>query len=95
MPNDYITIKALTSEINNFAAGGKIDKVNMPEKDEICLNIRSNGQNRLLTISCNANNPRIHLGGDKKQNPYAAPSFCMHLRKHLTGGIINEVSLLG
>lgn len=95
MPNDYITIKALVSEINNFANGGKIDKINMPEKDEICLNVRSNGQNRLLTISCNANNPRIHLDGDKKQNPLTAPSFCMHLRKHLTGGIINSVSLLG
>ena len=95
MPNDYITIKALVSEIDNFAKGGKIDKVNMPEKDEICLNIRGFGQSRLLTISCNANNPRIHLDGDKKQNPLAAPSFCMHLRKHLTGGIINSVSLLG
>ena len=95
MPNDYITIKALVSEINTFAMGGKIDKVNMPEKDEICLNIRSCGQNRLLTISCNANNPRIHLDGDKKQNPLVAPSFCMHLRNHLTGGIINSVSLLG
>ncbi|MDE7348225.1 MAG: NFACT family protein, partial [Clostridia bacterium] len=30
-----------------------------------------------------------------KQNPLTAPSFCMHLRKHLTGGIINSVSLLG
>ncbi len=95
MPNDYITIKALVGEINNFAKGGKIDKVNMPEKDEICLNIRGMGQNRLLTVSCNANNPRIHLDGDKKQNPLTAPSFCMHLRKHLTGGVINSVSLLG
>ncbi|MDE7192061.1 MAG: NFACT family protein [Clostridia bacterium] len=95
MPNDYITIKALVNEINNFAKGGKIDKVNMPEKDEICLNVRGCGQNRLLTVSCNANNPRIHLDGDKKQNPLTAPSFCMHLRKHLTGGIINSVSLLG
>ncbi len=95
MPNDYVTIKALVSEIDNFAKGGKIDKVNMPEKDEICINVRNQGQNRLLTISCNANNPRIHLDGDKKQNPLTAPSFCMHLRKHLTGGIINSVSLLG
>lgn len=95
MPNDYITLKALVSEINDFANGGKIDKINMPEKDEICLLIRNRGQNRILTVSCNANNPRIHLDGDKKQNPMTAPSFCMHLRKHLTGAIINEVALLG
>lgn len=95
MPNDYITLKALISEINAFAQGGKIDRISMPEKDEITLVIRNMGQNKLLTVSCNANNPRIHFDGDKKQNPLSAPSFCMHLRKHLTGGIINSVALLG
>ncbi|MDE5548843.1 MAG: NFACT family protein, partial [Clostridia bacterium] len=94
MPNDYITIIALTQEINALVENCKIDKVNMPEKDEVGLNIRGNGANRLLTLSCNANNPRIHIGGDKKPNPLTAPSFCMHLRKHLTGGIINSVFTL-
>ncbi len=94
MPNDYITLNALTQEINAVLKGCKIDKVNMPEKDEIGLNIRGNGTNKLLTVSCNANNPRIHIGGDKKNNPLTAPSFCMHLRKHLTGGIINSVKTL-
>lgn len=95
MPNDYITIKALARELDENLKGGKIDKVNMPEKDEIALLVRANGKNYILTASCNANNPRIHTGGDKKQNPLAAPSFCMHLRKHITGGIINGIKLLG
>lgn len=94
MPNDYVTINALTQEINALVQNCKIDKVNMPEKDEVGFNIRGNGANRLLTVSCNANNPRIHIGGDKKTNPLTAPSFCMHLRKHLTGGIINSVTTL-
>ncbi len=95
MPNDYITLKALVEEINAFVQGGKIDRINMPEKDEISLVVRNMGQNRLLNISCNANNPRLHLDGDKKSNPLTAPSFCMHLRKHLSGGIINAATLLG
>lgn len=95
MPNDYITIKALAKELDDALKGGKIDKVNMPEKDEIALLVRAGGKNNVLTVSCNASNPRIHLGGDRKQNPLSAPSFCMHLRKHVTGGIINSVSLLG
>ena len=95
MPNDYITLKALACELNESLSGGKIDKVNMPEKDEIALLIRAQGKNRILTVSCNASNPRIHTDGDKKQNPMVAPSFCMHLRKHITGGIINSVKLLG
>ncbi|MDE7215665.1 MAG: NFACT family protein [Clostridia bacterium] len=94
MPNDYITLNALAQEINAVVKDCKIDKVNMPEKDEVGLNIRGNGTNKLLTLSCNANNPRIHIGGDRKSNPFTAPSFCMHLRKHLTGGIINSVSTL-
>ena len=74
MPNDYITLKALVEEINAFVQGGKIDRINMPEKDEISLVVRNMGQNRLLNISCNANNPRLHLDGDKKSNPLTAPS---------------------
>lgn len=95
MPNDYITIKALVYELDGMLKGGKIDKVNMPEKDEVALLTRSKGVNNILTLSCNANNPRLHIGGDKKQNPAVASSFCMHLRKHITGGIIENVRLLG
>ena len=63
MPNDYITLKALVEEINAFVQGGKIDRINMPEKDEISLVVRNMGQNRLLNISFNDNNPRLHLDG--------------------------------
>ena len=95
MPNDYVTIKALTQELNNALSSGKIDKIYMPEKDEISLSIRAKGRNHLLAISCNPSNPRIHLTGAKKDNPIVAPSFCMHLRKYLTGGIINSIVNLG
>lgn len=95
MPNDYITLNALAQEINLQISDCRIDKVNMPEKDEINLMIRRPDCNAMLTISCNANNPRMHLGGDKKVNPLAAPSFCMHLRKHIAGGVINSVKTLG
>ena len=83
MPNDYITIKALTTELNNFLLNGKIDKITMPERDEINLFVRANNQNYTLAISCNASNPKIHLTHLKKQSPITALSFCMHLRKYL------------
>ena len=41
MPNDYITIKALTKELEGFLNGGKIDKVTMPEKD-VSFKVRGN-----------------------------------------------------
>lgn len=95
MPNDLITLKALSSELNFMLSGGKIEKIYQPEKDEISLAIRSKGQKYNLVISASAQNPRIHLSTFKKENPMTAPSFCMHLRKYLTSGIIESISILG
>ncbi|MGN0771150.1 MAG: NFACT family protein [Christensenellales bacterium] len=95
MPGDYVTIKALTCELNDTLSGGKIDKIYMPEKDEISLAIRAKGRNFILAISCNPSNPRVHITSRKKDNPMVAPSFCMHLRKYLTGGIIQSITNLG
>lgn len=94
MPNDLLTLKALSIELNERLSGGKIEKVNQPEKDEITLSVRAKGEKYTLAISCNANNPRIHLTKIKKENPITAPNFCMHLRKYLTSGIIESISLV-
>ncbi len=95
MPSDYFTIKALSQELDNLLQNGRIDKIYMPEKDEISLSVRANGRNFLLVISCNPNNPRMHISSTKKENPITAPSFCMHLRKHLTGGKIKKIATIG
>ncbi|MCR4874554.1 MAG: NFACT family protein [Clostridia bacterium] len=94
MPNDYITIKALTKELDSSLKGGKIDKITMPEKDEINLFVRANNTNYNLAISCNASNPRIHLTTIKKQSPIVALAFCMHLRKYLLNGNIEKIYTL-
>ncbi len=95
MPNDFITLNALSKELNAALSGGKIDKIGMPEADEIHVSIRKGGENLLLAVSANAQNPRIHLSSAKKTNPLTAPSFCMRLRKCLSGGVLNGVSMLG
>lgn len=95
MPNDLVTLKALSSELNAALSGGKIEKIYQPEKDEITLSIRARGLKHNLVISANAQNPRIHLTEIKKENPMTAPSFCMHLRKYLTSGIIGGIDILG
>ncbi|MBO4535539.1 MAG: NFACT family protein, partial [Clostridia bacterium] len=95
MPNDVITLHALAQELDATLAGGRIDRISQPEKDEVCLAVRAGGQNHLLVISANPNAPRIHLSHTKKDNPYAAPAFLMHLRKHLLGGTIKSIGILG
>lgn len=93
MPNDYVTIKALSSELYSMLCGGKIEKIYQPEKDEIYLLIHNKSKFNLV-ISCNAENPRINITGVKKENPLNAPPFCMHLRKYLVSALISDVSLV-
>lgn len=95
MPNDFITLNALAKELDLALSGGKIDKISMPEADEINIHIRKGGDNLILAVSANAQNPRIHLSAVRKTNPLTAPAFCMRLRKCLSGGVINSVSMLG
>jgi len=93
MPNDLITVKALALELNDVLKGGRIEKIYQPEKDEINLLIHNKGK-YLLAISCNAETPKIAITGVKKENPLVAPPFSMLLRKHLSGAIVESVSLV-
>lgn len=94
MPNDMYTLKALADELANDIIGGKIEKVNQPEKDEIIFYIHKN-KTKILVISANANCPRIHITDEKKDNPYVAPAFLMLLRKKLQGARIENLRLVG
>lgn len=92
MAFDGIVTYSIKEELNTLLSGGKIDKVNQPEEDELLLHIRSNSTNYKLLLSANTANPRIYLTERyKKENPLSAPSFCMLMRKHLQGSRIIEV----
>ncbi len=95
MPLDAFTLRALSRELHQRLAGGRIDKVLQPEKDEVHLVIRSQGVNYRLLLSSSAASPRVHLTEDVKPNPLSAPMFCMLLRKKLLGGQILSVAQLG
>lgn len=93
MALDGITIRALALELSETLVGGKIDKINQPEKDEVLFTIRNNGSNHRLLISANSANPRIYLAENyKKENPLKAPMFLMLLRKHLGGGRVLSIA---
>ena len=85
MPMDGLTIGAIVFELNEALAGGRIDKVNQPENDEIHLLLYAGGEQRKLLICTGAANARLHLTEISKSNPPSASPFCMLLRKHLTG----------
>src|SRR5690606_19723722 len=66
-----------------------------PSKHDLILQIRQKGKNYRLLISNHPNFARIHLTASNYDNPQEPPMFCMVLRKHLEGSIIEEISQVG
>lgn len=91
MPYDGIVTNKIALELNSLLQGGRIEKVFMPEREEVALAIRTQGGNLRLSIQVNPSMPRVNLTTVKKENPSAPPMFCMFLRKHISGGIIKNV----
>ena len=51
MPLDAVCIHALVEELRERILGGRIDKVQQPERDMLLLSLRSEGANRRLLIA--------------------------------------------
>jgi predicted ribosome quality control (RQC) complex YloA/Tae2 family protein len=95
MPQDAYSLYHNAKELNNLLISGKINKITMPNCEDVCLNIYTKCGNFKLIISANANKCRISLTDTEKENPLTPFNFCMLLRKHLTGSEIKEISLCG
>ena len=91
MPLDGLTLSFLSNELRDALVGGRIDRIVQPERDELNLTIRNNGQNYLLLLSAGADCARAHLTAQKKIGPLEAPALCMLMRKHVTGGRISDI----
>jgi len=95
MAFDGFTIAAVTKQLQDTLAGGRIYKIAQPENDELLLTIKTtSGQYRLL-LSADASLPLIYLTSKNKQSPMTAPGFCMLLRKHLQNARIISVTQPG
>lgn len=93
MSFDGITTNAIVHELNDLLKNARIEKINMPSKNEITLSFHTTTRkNYKLLISIDANNSRLHLTNLVKENPIVAPQFCMILRKYLQGGKLLSVT---
>ena len=95
MALDGITLHHLVQELAPQLAGARIDKITQPEKEEIHLQLRSQGQSYRLLLNISATAARLHLSQTSKKNPASPPMFCMILRKHIEGGKILALKQLG
>ncbi|WP_147802374.1 Rqc2 family fibronectin-binding protein [Alkalicoccus halolimnae] len=95
MAFDGIVTRAVTHDIQNKLKTGRVVKIHQPYATDLVMTIRANRKNYPLFLSVNPNFARFHLTDVKFQNPQEPPLFCMVLRKHLEGAVVESVKQTG
>ncbi|WP_342434279.1 NFACT RNA binding domain-containing protein [Paenibacillus sp. FSL H7-0442] len=94
MALDGIVTRAIVHELQGIR-GGRINKIHQPNDRDIVLNLRAQGGSVKLLLSANPTFPRVHFTEQSFLNPTEAPMFCMLLRKHCEGGVIEKITQVG
>ena len=98
MSFDNYVVGAVGRELNNVLAGGRVERIYQPEREEIILCVNRPPQERRppgrynLLISANAGRPMIYMAERREAGPGNPPAFCMLLRKYLIGARIESVT---
>ncbi|WP_416295043.1 Rqc2 family fibronectin-binding protein [Paenibacillus illinoisensis] len=90
MALDGIVTRAIVHELQG-CKGGRISKIHQPNGHDVVLTLRAQRGNSKLLISASPTYPRVHFTEKTFLNPTEAPMFCMLLRKHCEGAIIEEI----
>ena len=88
---DGLSLAAVVHELKALV-GGRIEKVQQPERDELLLSIHSAGGGCRLLLSASPENCRVVLTDERKTSPAEAPAFLMLMRKYLTGARISYIT---
>jgi predicted ribosome quality control (RQC) complex YloA/Tae2 family protein len=91
MSYDGLFTRAMIKELVGSLKGGRISKVHQPYKNEMILVVRANGKNHKLLLSAHPSHARVQLTNEEYENPSKPPMFCMLLRKHLEGYILEDI----
>ena len=81
---DGTFLLAIKQETEKYA-GGRVDKIHQPSREEIVISIRSAQGNIKILASSSGTAGRIHITHADIENPQTPPMFCMLLRKKLSG----------
>lgn len=91
MSYDGIVTHFVVDELKEKLIGGKINKINQPDRNEIHLTVYHNRKNYRLLLGVSSSIPRVYLSSESRKNPLTAPNFCMFLRKQIQSGIIEDI----
>lgn len=101
---DSLTLQYFYQENSDFINGAIVQKIQLPTRYEIILNIRNlnqnKPQNKKLYININPKYPHICFIDEKSSLlrdinvPIKPPMFCMQLRKYLNGSKIKDFKVV-
>ena len=99
---DSLTLKYFYEENYDFIINSVVQKIQLPSRHEIILNLRNitKAKNKKLYININPKYPHVCFVDDKtleKRNiviPKMPPMFCMQLRKYFNGSKIKDFKLI-
>ncbi|MFF2093586.1 NFACT family protein [Paenibacillus sp. NPDC058174] len=94
MALDGIVIHAIVEELGR-SIGARIHKIHQPTDNDLVFGIRGGSNPGKLLLSANPTYPRVHWTNASYMNPLEAPMFCMLLRKHCEGAVIEGVRQIG
>jgi len=95
MSFDGLFTRAMVKELTDLLKGGRINKVHQPYKNEIILVVRANGKNQKVLLSAHPSHARVQISQEEYENPSIPPMFCMLLRKHIEGYILEDIRQVG
>ena len=95
MPQDAFTLRLNALELNKTLAGGRINRINQPAREEVSIVIYTGKGTVKLLLSANASDCGAYFSEEERENPAVAPNFCMLLRKYVQGAQIVRVATAG
>lgn len=90
MPFDGVFTASIVKELSSLI-NGRIDKIHQPARDEIMLFVKKDRGGCKVLFSANPAYPRVHITSISRENPKVPPTFCMILRKYISGAKIADV----
>ena len=93
MALDAATLALTAAELKTTLADTKIAKLFEPTRDELVITLRTRTETDSLLLSARSGSARVCLTEESFENPETPPSFCMLMRKHLTGGRLLDVRM--
>ncbi|HET7658404.1 MAG TPA: NFACT RNA binding domain-containing protein [Bacillales bacterium] len=90
MSFDGIVTRAMVHELQKLESG-RVTKIYQTQSTELLFYIRAGRKNHQLLLSAHPQFARIQLTNEQYDRPKEPPMFCMFLRKHLDGSLVESI----